>query len=202
MNSTKNISKHLKLALILITITLAYNFIESFISLSEALSKKSLALTGFGFDAIIEIIAASLVLIRFLREIKNGSRSEIKKLEKVIRKIIGITFFILASYVIIQSSIILYLQKAPLESLTGIILSIVSLTIMPFIAFKKIKLAKKLKSEILLAEAKETLACSYLSFCLLLGLSFNYLLGWWWMDPIFALIMVPWLIKEGLENVR
>ncbi len=52
------------------------------------------------------------------------------------------------------------------------------------------------------AEAKETLACSYLSFALLLGLVANAAAGWWWADPLAALLMVPWLLREGVEGVR
>jgi divalent metal cation (Fe/Co/Zn/Cd) transporter len=59
-----------------------------------------------------------------------------------------------------------------------------------------------LRSAALRAEAKETLACSYLSFTLLLGLVTNAVAGWWWADPVAALLMVPWLIKEGVEGLR
>ena len=62
--------------------------------------------------------------------------------------------------------------------------------------------AAVIRSAALRAEAKETLACSYLSFTLLLGLGANATAGWWWADPIAALLMIPWLVKEGLEGVR
>ena len=63
-------------------------------------------------------------------------------------------------------------------------------------------MARRLNSRALLAEAKETLACSYLSLSLLTGLLLNSTLGWWWADPVAALLMVPWIVKEGLEGVR
>ena len=73
---------------------------------------------------------------------------------------------------------------------------------MPLLAWGKLRVARGLGSEALRAEAKETLACAYLSFTLLLGLLLNATLGWWWADPAVALLMVPWLIREGLEGWR
>jgi divalent metal cation (Fe/Co/Zn/Cd) transporter len=85
------------------------------------------------------------------------------------------------------------------ESQLGIILASASLVLMPLLAVGKFRAARELRSTALRAEAKETLACSYLSFTLLLGLAANAALGWWWADPVAALLMVPWLVKEGRE---
>jgi divalent metal cation (Fe/Co/Zn/Cd) transporter len=73
---------------------------------------------------------------------------------------------------------------------------------MPLVAWGKLHAAKAIHSAALRAEAKETLACSYLSLSLLLGLVANAAAGWWWADPMAALLMVPWLVKEGLEGLR
>ena len=94
----------------------------------------------------------------------------------------------------------LIFRQPPSESSVGIILACASLIVMPVLAFFKIKAAQKLTSRSLEAEAKETLACSYLSFALLLGLSMNAINpDLWWSDPAAALLMVPWLIREGKE---
>jgi divalent metal cation (Fe/Co/Zn/Cd) transporter len=88
------------------------------------------------------------------------------------------------------------------ESLIGIILALASLVIMPLVAWGKLRVANAIGSAALRAEAKETLACSYLSLALLLGLVANATAGWWWADPVAALCMVPWLVKEGMEGLR
>ena len=77
-----------------------------------------------------------------------------------------------------------------------------SLVLMPLVAWAKFRVAKRIGSAALRAEAKETLACSYLSFTLLLGLAANAAAGWWWADPAAALLMVPWLVREGIEGLR
>jgi divalent metal cation (Fe/Co/Zn/Cd) transporter len=88
------------------------------------------------------------------------------------------------------------------ESVAGIVLACASLLIMPAIAWGKLRAARAIGSPALRAEARETLACSYLSFTLLVGLGLNALAGWWWADPVAALCMVPWLVTEGVENIR
>jgi divalent metal cation (Fe/Co/Zn/Cd) transporter len=83
----------------------------------------------------------------------------------------------------------------------GIALATASLIIMPLVSWGKLRAAVAIGSAALRAEAKETLACSYLSFCLLAGLAANAAAGWWWADPAAALLMVPWLVREGLEGL-
>jgi len=103
--------------------------------------------------------------------------------------------------VAVQSTWVLLAQEAPAESRVGIALASLSLVLMPLVSWGKLTAAREMRSGALRAEAKETLACSYLSFTLLLGLGANALVGWWWADPVAALLMVPWLIKEGREGL-
>ena len=90
----------------------------------------------------------------------------------------------------------------PAKSRVGILLAVASLVIMPLVAWGKLRAAGEIGSHALRAEAKETLACAYLSFTLLLGFTANAAMGWWWADPVAAILMVPWLIKEGREGLR
>ena len=73
---------------------------------------------------------------------------------------------------------------------------------MPILAFQKLRTGQRLDSRALIADSKETFVCSYLSFALLLGLGANALYGAWWADPIAALLMLPWVVKEGLDALE
>ena len=115
---------------------------------------------------------------------------------------VGVTFFLLAVYVSYESGKKLLLHEHPDESIVGIVLAIVSLVVMPVLAFYKKKIATEINSRALRADAMETLACSYLSLTLVLGLGLNALFGWWWADPVAALAMVYFLIKEGWEAME
>jgi divalent metal cation (Fe/Co/Zn/Cd) transporter len=182
--------------------TLAYNVIEAGVALWAGTEADSIALLGFGLDSVIEIAAASVLLWRLLVEVRSGDPERIERSERRVHRFIGLTFLLLALYVLTQSIITLAAADRPKESLVGIILAGASLVIMPLISWGKLRVAGRLGSDALRAEAKETLACAYLSLALLLGLLLNATVGWWWADPAVALLMVPWLVKEGVEGLR
>jgi len=180
--------------------TVGWNVVEGIIAITAGVIAGSIALVGFGLDSYIEV-ASGLVLIWRLR--KHGFDDEEEEAaEKKAVFFVGATFFLLAFYVIYESGKKLIFQEQPEESLIGIILAAVSLIVMPFLALYKKKIAIEIKSRALRADALETLACSYLSLTLLLGLGANYLFGWWWADPVAALTMVYFLVKEGWEAIR
>jgi divalent metal cation (Fe/Co/Zn/Cd) transporter len=181
------------IALSLVAATLAYNVIEAIVALWAGSEANSIALVGFGLDSIIECVAAGALLWR----LSVGEHAE-----HGVQTIVGATFLLLAVYVTVQAGWTLWQRAAPSESLVGILLAAASLVIMPVLSWGKLRAAREIGSAALRAEAKETLACSYLSLALLLGLVANGAAEWWWADPLAALLMVPWLVKEGLEGLR
>lgn len=189
------------IALSLVVATMAYNAVESILALWSGAEANSIALVGFGLDSIIELIAASALLWRLRLEWRGGGGERLERAEKRVQRLVGVTFLLLAAYVTGQAGWTLWASAAPEESKLGIALAGASLVIMPLISWGKLRAADHIGSPALRAEAKETLACSYLSFTLLLGLVANATLGWWWADPIAALLMVPWLVKEGREGL-
>lgn len=190
----------LRLALWLVGVTMAYNAAEALVAVASGLAAGSVALVGFGLDSVIELAAAGMLLWRLRVEAQGADAEEVEQKERHVGKFVAGTFFALAAYVVFQSAWIFWTAQAPEESLVGILLAVASLVIMPAIAWGKLRAAARLQSSALRAEAKETLACSYLSFALLVGLVLNATWGWWWADPVAALLMVPWLIKEGREG--
>jgi divalent metal cation (Fe/Co/Zn/Cd) transporter len=178
---------------------MAYNLVEAVLALYAGWRASSIALVGFGFDSVIESVAAVALLYRLSIATRGADPSAVERVEERARKLVGVTFLLLATYVVIQSGFVLYGRRMPEESLLGIVIASVSLVVMPIVAFGKLRAARHIGSRALEAEAKETIACTYLSFTLLLGLGANALFGAWWADPLAALLMVPWLAKEGRE---
>jgi divalent metal cation (Fe/Co/Zn/Cd) transporter len=191
-----------RIGLMLVLATMGYNLIEAGLALWSGIAAGSIALIGFGLDSIIECIAATALLWRLAVSARGADACVVERTERRVHQVVGATFFLLAAYVLGQGIWTLAAANVPEESLLGIGLAVASLIIMPLVAWGKLRAAREIGSGALRAEAKETLACSYLSFALLLGLVANAAAGWWWADPIAALIMVPWLIKEGLEGLR
>lgn len=191
-----------RIAIGLVAVTIAYNVIEGALCVWEGDRADSVALFGFGLDSGIECAAASLTLWRLSLSARGASRARIESGERIVRRFVGGTFLALALYVAARSGLALWSHAAPRESRLGIAVAIASLIVMPALAVAKLRAARELKSSALRAEAKETLVCTYLSFVLLVGLCLDAWLGWWWVDSLAALAMVPWLVKEGREGIR
>ena len=191
-----------RIGLWLVGATLAYNVIEAVIALGSGAEAGSIALFGFGLDSVIECAAAGVLLWRLRLETRGVDPCSLEQAERRVHRFVGATFVALALYVSVQSLATLWQRAAPGASWIGIALAVASLVVMPLVAWGKLCAARETGSAALRAEAKETLACSYLSFALLLGLVANAAAGWWWADPLAALAMVPWLVKEGNEGLR
>lgn len=191
----------LRRAYYLVVGTVAYNGVETVVALWAGVSAGSIALVGFGLDSAIELAAASVLLWRLRVERSGASADRIARAETRVRRFVGGTFVALAMYIAVESTLRLRSGQAAEESLLGIALAVASLAIMPLLAAGKLRAARAVGSEALRAEAKETLACAYLSLALFLGLAGNAWLGWWWADAVGALLMVPWLVWEGWEGL-
>jgi divalent metal cation (Fe/Co/Zn/Cd) transporter len=121
--------------------------------------------------------------------------------EKVAIKLVGISFLILAAYVAFEAVKSLIVHETPEASFVGIALSVLSLIAMPILARAKRRSAASLESRAMKADSRQTDLCAYLSAILLGGLGLNAFFGWWWADPIAALIMVPIIAREGFEGL-
>lgn len=201
MTALVDASKWTRIAIVLVGTTLVYNVFEAIVALWSGAVADSIALLGFGFDSGIETAAAVVMLYRLWVEYRGADGERLARIEHRVHQFIGATFLLLAAYVTGQAGWALWQQEGAHESIVGMALAALSLTIMPLVAWGKLRAARELGSASLRSEAKETLACSYLSFALLLGLGANALFDWWWADPVAALVMVPWLVKEGREGL-
>jgi len=191
-------NKLYKKALNLEYFTVGYNFLEAISSIFFGANAGSIALIGFGLDSIVESLSG-LILIWRLRKHEVSSEDEEKTSENKAIKFVAITFFLLGAYVLYESAKKLIFVEISEPSLPGIIISILSVIIMPVLSFKKRDLGNKINSRALVADSKETLACAFLSVPLLLGLALNYFFGFWQADPLVGLIVVVFLIREGRE---
>lgn len=176
--------------------TLGWNSVEAVVAITAAIIAGSTALLGFGVDSVIESISSVVLLWRLLDHAHDERR------EQIALKLVGFSFFLLGGYVAIDAVTTLVNREPPDASNVGIILAIVSLIIMPILARAKRRVAAKLNSRALHADSKQTSLCAYLSAILLGGLALNALVGWWWADPVAALVMVPIIVSEGREAFR
>lgn len=178
---------------------LIYNTLEGIVAVTAGLLAGSVALVGFGIDSGIEVSASLAAQWRLRADLDHERREQV---ERITLRIVGVSFLALAAYVTIDSALSLWRRERPDESKVGIALAAVSFVVMPWLVRQKRRVAASLGSRSLHAEANQTLMCTYLSAILLAGLLLNALLGWWWADPVAALLMVPIIGKEGIEGIR
>jgi len=194
------ISLHKK-ALLLSYLTVGYNLLEGVLSLLAGSLAGSIALVGFGLDSFVESLSGGIMIWRFRRHEELTPEEEARR-EKLAVKMVGWTFFVLAAYVIYESLKKLAFQEAPAPSLLGIIIALASLILMPLLFALKLRTSAGLGSASLRADARQNLACAFLSLALLVGLGLNYVAGLWQADPIIGLIIGAVLVREGYSTLK
>ncbi|MDT8070708.1 MAG: cation transporter [Terriglobia bacterium] len=182
-------------------LTVGWNSLEAIASIVAGLLAGSIALVGFGLDSVIETSSGAALLWRLSHANERNADTR-ERAERVALRIVGASFLALAAYVGYQAAKDLWTREVPEHSIPGIIIAALSLIAMPLLARAKRKVARTLNSNALHADSRQTDLCAYLSAILLGGLLLNFLLGWWWADPVAGLIMVPIIIREGIEALK
>lgn len=177
-------------------LTVAWMSLEGLASLAAAWKAQSPALLGFGGDSAIELFSAIVVLWRF-RTHRNAAQAE-----KLAARVAGGLLFLLAAFVLATSTLSLLGYGKPRPSSIGIVVLVLAAAGMPWLASQKRKLASQLSSASLRADSAESALCGYFSLIALVGLLANMFLHTPWADPIAALVLVPFIIKEGREALR
>jgi divalent metal cation (Fe/Co/Zn/Cd) transporter len=195
-----------RLALLLTYITLGWMTIEGAASLLLGWASKSLLLEAFGIDSIVELFSAGVLLWRLRVEASGATTLQhVDLVERRAARLVGYSLYALVVYVVLNSGYGLFIAKRITdthESVWGIVIGLIAKIGMPILAAYKLKVAARLNSRALRADAVESITCGYLSIVLIVGLAATRVLGWWWLDSIAALALIPFLIKEAREAVR
>ncbi|KZE42404.1 cation diffusion facilitator family transporter [Microbacterium sp. T32] len=179
----------------IVTATIAYNLVEAVVAITAGTVASSAALIGFGLDSTIEVLSAAAVAWQF-------TRRDPERWEKGTLRVIAVAFFALATYVTATSVLALMGQVDVQHSTVGIVLTALSVVIMPFLSLAERRAGRELGSATAVADSKQTLICTYLSAAVLVGLVVNSLFDWWWADAIAGLIIAAFAIREGVEAWR
>ena len=180
---------------LIVTTIIAYNVIEAVVALAAGTQASSTALISFGLDSGVEVLSAAAIAWQF-------SARDPESRERVALRVVAIAFFALAVYVGVQSVRALLGETASDHSSVGIVLAALSLLIMPLLSWLERRTGREIGSASVVADSRQTLLCTYLSAVLLIGLVINSTLGWWWADPIAALIIAGVAVKEGVSAWR
>lgn len=180
--------------------TVTWNVVEAAVAITAGVVASSVALLGFGIDSGIEVVAASALLWRFRKAGADATEREHGAAETRALYIVSATFFVLAIYIGFEGISALVSSEEPDTSTVGVVLALVSLVVMPTLAYAKQRTGRALASRALEADAVETWVCAYLSLALLAGVGLYAAFGWWWADPVGALLMLPVILWQGWET--
>lgn len=179
----------------IVSATIVYNLIEAVVAIAAGTVASSVALIGFGLDSTIEVLSAAAVAWQF-------TRRDPERWEKGTLRVIALAFFALAAYVA-GFSVLALIGRVDVEHSTlGIVITAISVVVMPFLSLAERRAGLELGSATAVADSKQTLICTYLSAAVLMGLVVNTLFGWWWADAVAGLVIVVFAVREGLEAWR
>lgn len=189
--SAQEAKRLLQRGLYLEYITLAWNVVGTVVIIAAAIWAGSAALVGFGLDSLIEIFASTIVVwqLKGVNQRREGTAL----------RLIGGAFYLLALYVLVQSAYVLITGQRPGASPSGMVWLAVTVAVMLSLAWGKHVTGRRLGNPVLQTEARVTLVDAYLAAAVLVGVVLNGWLGWWWADPLAALFIVYYGLREGRE---
>jgi divalent metal cation (Fe/Co/Zn/Cd) transporter len=180
-------------------VTIIWMVIEAAVALGAGFVARSVSLEGFGIDSLIELLAGGILLWRLLVESRGGSVERIARAERRAAWITAGGLGALAVYILAESAWTLFTRSRPESSWWGVGIAVAAVIIMPLLWQGKLRVARRIGSAALKADAACSVTCAYMSVALLAGLLLNHFLGWWWADPLAALALVYFIMQEGRE---
>ena len=187
-------AKHLhRQVRLIVALTIAYNVIEAIVALAAGAAATSGALIGFGLDSVIEVSSAVIVAWQF-------TRRDPERYEKPALRGIALAFYAVAAYVAVEATFALVGHHEPEVSVLGVGIAAASVLIMPALSRWEASVGRRLGSQAVVADSKQLMVCWYLSVAVLVGLLLHALVGWWWADPVAALVIAVLAAKEGRET--
>jgi divalent metal cation (Fe/Co/Zn/Cd) transporter len=183
-------------------LTVGWSLIEAGVGVAAALASGSVALMGFGLDSLVEGGSGGVLIWRLKAEARAGSAEAIERLDQNAHRLVAGSLFLLAAYVAGDAAWTLWMGERPRPSAVGIALTSISLGVMWWLARAKRRAANALGSRALEADAFQATACFWLSLITLSSVALNAVFGWWWADPVGALAMTVFIVREGREAWR
>jgi len=182
-------------------VTIAWMLVEAVVALGAGIAARSILLTAFGVDSIVELLSG-VILYRRLAADSNQEAVDIERLENLTTRISAVLLVLLCAYVLLSSLAGIVLRLVPDGSVVGVAVSLVAVVAMPLLARAKRRVNRVLDSPSLRADIAETISCAYLGGVTLAGLVVSMLTGWWWFQYVAALLLLGWLVPEAREALE
>ena len=189
----------------LATVTVVWMAAESTIALAAGVIAGSALLTAFGLDSVIELLSGSVLLWRLSVEARGADVERVKRIEHRATWFAAVLLALLCLYVLVTSIVGLAAHSKPGSSAAGIVIAVAAVIVMPWLGVSKRRVAARIGSDALRADAAESFTCGYMAAAVLVGVALNGWFHWWWAEDIAALVFLFWLIgetREAFEEAR
>jgi divalent metal cation (Fe/Co/Zn/Cd) transporter len=192
----------LKRALLVERVSIAWMVAEAAVGLISGIAAHSVSLIVFGFNSVLELVAGIVVYAQLRMESRGDASLHSEEHERKGLWAVGITLWLLCIYILLDGGRALVRHRVPEKTAAGLAIALAALVLTPLLAAAKLRLGREIPNRALVADGKETIACGWLSFVVVIGVGLNASLGWWWADSAAALAMIPFLVFEARGAIR
>jgi len=186
-------------------VTVAWMAVEAVLAIGAGIVARSVLLTAFGFDSVIELISGGTLLWRLSSEARGANSERMESVERRATRISAVLLVLLCAYVVLVGLAGLVARLRPEGSALGVGVAAAAVLVMPLLAWRKRRANLVIGSPALRADIAETITCAYLAGATLVGAGLNLVAGWWWAEYAAALVLLVFIAmetKEAIESAR
>jgi divalent metal cation (Fe/Co/Zn/Cd) transporter len=176
--------------------------VEAVLAIGAGILARSVLLTAFGFDSVIELISGGVLLWRLSSEARGASSQRIESVERRATRISAVLLVLLCAYVLFVGFAGLVARVRPEGSALGVAVAAAAVVFMPLLAWRKRRANLVIGSSALRADIAETITCAYLAAATLVGAGLNLIAGWWWAEYVAALVLLVFIAMETKEAIE
>jgi len=183
-------------------VTIGWMLAEAVLAIAAGIAARSVLLTAFGLDSVIELISGGTLLWRLSLERRESAEQSVERIERRATQISAVLLVLLCLYVVTVGLIGLVTRLEPEASVLGLAVSAAAVLVMPILAWRKRLANRVLGSSALRADIAETITCAYMAAATLVGVGLNLIAGLWWAEYVAALALLFFIVREAREAVE
>ena len=173
--------------------------VEAVLAIGAGIAARSVLLTAFGFDSVIELISGGTLLWRLSSEARGASSERMENVERRATQISAVLLALLCVYLVGVGLVGLATRLRPEGSALGVGVAAVAVVVMPLLAWRKRRANEAIESSALRADIAETITCAYMAAATLAGTALNLVAGLWWAEYVAALVLLIFVARETKE---
>jgi divalent metal cation (Fe/Co/Zn/Cd) transporter len=183
-------------------LTVGWMAAEAVLAIGAGIAARSVLLTAFGFDSVIELLSGVTLLWRLASEAQGPGAPRMETIERRATVISAVLLVLLSAYLVVVGLGGVVGHFHPSGSALGVAVSAAAVVVMPILAWRKFRVNSVIGSAALRADIAETITCAYMAAATLAGAGLNLLFGLWWAEYAAAAALLVFILMETREAVE